>query len=163
PTLRLDLADDRRRLDETVAALRPVLLLLDPFVRLHRVDENAAAEVAPLLAHLRNLQRRYDLSVVVVHHARKGGGKVRAGQALRGSSELQAWGDANLYVRRMGEQLTLATEHRAAPSRSGIPLALVGRGDALALETADTIGAPPLEERVPPTRAERVVRALSAA
>ena len=39
PTLRLDLDSDRRRLQHTVAELRPRLLLLDPFVRLHRIDE----------------------------------------------------------------------------------------------------------------------------
>jgi hypothetical protein len=51
-SVRLDLETDRARLAETVASVRPVLLVLDPFVRLHRVDENAAADVAPLLAYL---------------------------------------------------------------------------------------------------------------
>jgi hypothetical protein len=31
--------------------MRPRLLILDPFVRLHRIDENASGEVAP--AHTR--------------------------------------------------------------------------------------------------------------
>ena len=83
PTLRLDLPADRSALDRTVAELRPRLLILDPFVRLHRIDENASGEVAPLLAHLRELQRRYALSVLVVHHAKKSAGGMRAGQALR--------------------------------------------------------------------------------
>ena len=97
PVLRLDLAADRRNLAETVDRLRPRLLILDPFVRLHRIDENASGEVAPLLAYLRELQRRYGVAVLVVHHAKKGGAGVRAGQALRGSSEFHAWGDSNLY------------------------------------------------------------------
>jgi hypothetical protein len=50
PTVRLDLDADRRNLAETVARLQPRLLILDPFVRLHRIDENASGEVAPLLA-----------------------------------------------------------------------------------------------------------------
>ena len=58
PTLRLDIELDRNRLDDTVRALRPTLLILDPFVRLHRIDENVSAEVAPLLDYLRSLQRR---------------------------------------------------------------------------------------------------------
>ena len=45
PTVRLDLAADRRSLDDTVADLQPRLLVLDPFVRLHRIDENASGEV----------------------------------------------------------------------------------------------------------------------
>ena len=80
PTLRLDLEADRRNLAETVDRLRPRLLILDPFARLHRIDENASGEVAPLLAYLRELQRRYGVAVLVVHHARKGGACVRAGQ-----------------------------------------------------------------------------------
>jgi hypothetical protein len=98
-----------------MARLQPRLLILDPFVRLHRIDENAGGEVAPLLAYLRELQRRYGVAVLVVHHARKGAGNARAGQALRGSSEFHAWGDSNLYLRRDGDDLTLTVEHQAAP------------------------------------------------
>ena len=137
PSLRLDRAEDHQQLQTTVATLRPVLLVLDPFVRLHRIDENASCEVAPLLAYLRELQRRFALAVVLVHHARKGAGTMRGGQALRGSSDLHAWGDSNLYLRRVDERLLLSIEHRAAPSQSGLPLALRGGGDALALAIVD--------------------------
>ena len=58
PILRLDLDADRKNLADTVARLLPRLLILDPFVRLHRIDENASGEVAPLLAFLREMQRR---------------------------------------------------------------------------------------------------------
>jgi len=137
PTVRLDLEADRASLDETVAALRPRLLVLDPFVRLHRIDENASGEVAPLLAYLRELQRRYGIAVALVHHAKKGGGRARAGQALRGSSEFHAWGDSNLYLRWQGDELSLAVEHRAAPPLPAVVLELAQRGDALALEVVE--------------------------
>jgi hypothetical protein len=137
PTVRLDLAADRKSLEDTVAKLAPRLLVLDPFVRMHRIDENASGEVAPLLAYLRELQRRYAVAVVVVHHARKGAGHVRAGQALRGSSEFHAWGDSNLYLRRNGEELTLTVEHRAAPAMPTVTIELAQRADALALEVVD--------------------------
>jgi RecA-family ATPase len=39
PSLRLDQPDPAQRLAATVHALRPRLLVLDPFVRLHRIDE----------------------------------------------------------------------------------------------------------------------------
>jgi hypothetical protein len=136
PSLRLDLEADRNNLAETVATLRPRLLVLDPFVRLHRIDENASGDVAPLLAYLRELQRRYAVAVIIVHHAKKGGASVRAGQALRGSSEFHAWGDSNLYLRRQAEDLTLTVEHRAASSMPPVSLELAQRGDALALEVA---------------------------
>jgi hypothetical protein len=135
PTLRLDLEADRRSLEETVAAMQPRLLVLDPFVRLHRIDENASGDVAPLLAYLRELQRRYAIAVVVVHHAKKGAGRIRAGQALRGSSEFHAWGDSNLYLRRRGDdELTLTVEHRAASPMPPVTLELAQHANALALE-----------------------------
>jgi len=138
PSLRLDLDADRANLEETIAKLRPRLLILDPFVRLHRIDENVSGEVAPLLAFLRELQRRHGIAVVVVHHARKGAGNVRAGQSLRGSSEFHAWGDSNLYLRRDGEDLiTLTVEHRAASAMPSVILELAERTNALALEVAD--------------------------
>lgn len=133
PSVRLDVERDRDALTATVDKLRPRLLVLDPFVRLHRIDENLSGEVAPLLAYLRELQRRYHVAVVLVHHARKGGAKMRAGQALRGSSEFHAWGDSNLYLRRHGEQLTLSVEHRAAASISAVSLHLNTTADAVAL------------------------------
>ena len=138
PSLRLDLDADRTSLDETVARLQPRLLVLDPFVRLHRIDENVSGEVAPLLAYLRELQRRHRLAVALVHHARKGAGNMRAGQALRGSSEFHAWGDSNLYLRRDGdERIALSVEHRAAAAMPPQTLELTQRGGALALEVID--------------------------
>lgn len=163
-SVRLDREEDRSRLTETVAQLEPVLLVLDPFVRLHRVDENAAAEVAPLLAYLRELQRAHDVAVAVVHHAKKGAAKSREGQALRGSSEFHAWGDSNLYMRRSGDRLVLSVEQRAAPSSSGIQLALSGASEALALSVVDGVMSPPPMDKPPPTpAAERVRLALATA
>lgn len=124
PALRIDLVGDQARLRETVEALRPDLLILDPFVRLHRIDENVSADVVPILSYLRELQRCAGVAVVLVHHAKKGGAKIRAGQALRGSSEFHAWTDTILYLKRKGDDLDLTIEHRAAPSEAGIRLAL---------------------------------------
>ena len=157
PTLRLDLPVDRDRLLKTVERLRPRLLILDPFVRLHRIDENASGEVAPLLAFLRELERRYELAVLLVHHAKKGGGRIRAGQALRGSSEFHAWGDSNLYLRRSNQELTLTVEHRAAPSLPPVALELAQRGEALALQLRTGAATTP-----PPSTSidERITQAL---
>ena len=139
PSLRLDLEADRARLDATVARLKPRLLVLDPFVRLHRIDENVSGDVAPLLAFLRELQRRHAVAVAVVHHARKGAGAIRAGQALRGSSEFHAWGDSNLYLRRdSDDRIVLTVEHRAAAAIPGVTLQLAQRDDVLALEPVQT-------------------------
>lgn len=158
PSLRLDTATDRERLDHTVQQHRPVLLILDPLIRLHRVDENDATQIAALLSYLRELQRKFQLAVMLVHHARKDSHASRPGQALRGSSELHGWGDSNLYMRRKGSQLTLSTEHRAAPSQDHIPLQLT--------ESASTVSLTVVQPTEPqpdsaPTPVQRVRQALA--
>lgn len=159
PTLRLDLPADRQRLERTVAERRPRLLVLDPLIRLHRIDENDASQVAPLLSFLRELQRKYQLAVVVVHHARKDAGGTRPGQALRGSSELHGWGDSNLYLRRHKQALTLTTEHRAAPSADPFAVQLTQNGPALALSVLGATSVTPASADATPT--DRVREALA--
>jgi RecA-family ATPase len=163
PSVRLDVELDRDALTATVAELRPKLLVLDPFVRLHRIDENLSGEVAPLLAYLRDLQRRFHVAVVLVHHARKGGAKLRAGQALRGSSEFHAWGDSNLYLRRQGDQLALTVEHRAAASIAAVSLQLAIDGDAVALAAIDRAIAAEPPATVPATLADKIEAQLAGA
>lgn len=125
PSLRLDLERDRARLHRTLRAATPRLLLLDPFVRLHRVDENSAGEVSALLAFLREMQREHDVAILVVHHARKNGpAGSQAGQGLRGSGDFHAWTDSALYVRRLKDQLTVSVEHRAAPAPDAFSVVL---------------------------------------
>lgn len=134
PVLRLDLSSDQERLAEALDRMRPRLLLLDPLVRLHRLDENRAAEISGLLGYIRDLQRRFDVAVVLVHHASK---KQRSqpGQALRGSSDLHAIGDCNAYLARHGDDIVLTIEHRAAKSPEPLVLELVADdgGDAMHL------------------------------
>jgi len=155
----LDAPKDRERLANTVQAHRPRLLILDPLIRLHRLDENDASQIAALLSYLRQLQRAFHVAVLVVHHARKDANATRPGQALRGSSELHGWGDSNLYMRWRGAQLTLSTEHRAAASQNNIALQLTQAGSALALCVAgDSSIAEPDSE---PSALQRVQQVLA--
>jgi len=164
PRLLLDLPCDRDQLRETVAAINPALLILDPFIRLHRSDENASKEVAPLLGYLRQLQRELNVAVLLVHHVRKGSGAKRPGQALRGSSDLHGWGDCNLYLRRNSTDLLLSVEHRAAPCQDNIPIELRANGSALALAVkasqsrTDTVCGPAAAPRQDPCH--RILQAM---
>ena len=160
PVLRLDHRSDRQRLEETVQRIRPRLVLLDPLVRLHGVDENAVADIAPILGFLRNLQRRFHTAVLLVHHSRKSGA-TRPGQALRGSSELHAWGDSNLYLRRRDHQIVMTVEHRAARGLNDIEIELAddGQGAALRLRRQVPVEAVP----APQTAEQRIVEVLAEA
>lgn len=165
--LRLDRASDVERLGATITRERPRLLVLDPFVRLARIDENSAAEVSAVLGALRQLQREHALAVLVVHHARKSAA-AHPGQSLRGSSDFAAWGDSNLYLARRASGIRLTLEHRsaAAPppldlvlaSEPATHLALAGRADADADEPEGDLGRQILdvlrESQGPVTKAE---------
>ena len=129
PALRLDRVQDQVRLRDAVAKYAPRLLVLDPFVRLHRIDENDAGQVSALLGYLRELQRAHDVAVLVVHHARKNGHAGQPGQSLRGSGDFFAWADSLLYVRRHRGQLFLSVEHRGAPAPEPLGLTLAGEED----------------------------------
>jgi len=160
PTLRLDRLDDRRRLQHTVQRIAPRLLILDPLVRLHGVDENAVADVAPILGFLRDIQRRFQTAVLLVHHARKSGA-TRPGQALRGSSELHAWGDSNLYLRRRDRQTLMTVEHRAARGLDDIEIELAEDAEepSFRLRQPPPAGAAPR----PQTPERRILEALAEA
>lgn len=160
PALRLDRASDQARLRDAVAKHAPRLLVLDPFVRLHRIDENDAGQVSAVLGYLRELQRANDVAVVVVHHARKSGAAPHApGQSLRGSGDFFAWADSLLYMRRQrAGRLLLTAEHRGAAAPDPIAVMLAGEHEDAHLElepdgeadlpTDDAPDALPLEQLV---------------
>jgi hypothetical protein len=123
PVLRLDRQDDQNRLRAAIESISPRLLVLDPLVRVAKLDENSAAEVSALLGFLRAMQRAYDLAVLVIHHARKSPASHHA-HALRGSTDFAAWSDTNLFLSRKGQLLTLQIEHRFAPPPAPLTLRL---------------------------------------
>jgi hypothetical protein len=155
PVLQLDQDGDRLRLTEAIARLRPRLLILDPLVRLHSLDENSSAEISALLGWLRGLSRAHQLAIIVVHHMSKKS-RSHLGQALRGSGDLHAWSDSSAYLtRHHAGQLLLTLEHRSAPARSPFALKLLtGVEGAIHLEpvfevSTGPVPAPaPLEDRV---------------
>jgi hypothetical protein len=130
-SLRLDRSEDQEKLDTTVMRHRPALLILDPLIRIHMADENASGDIAALLGYLRALQRKSGAAVAVVHHVRKQvSSSTGAGYSLRGSSDLYAWLDSFLYLRKHRDQLTLSAEHRSAPPLGPLQLELASNPDA---------------------------------
>jgi hypothetical protein len=134
-TVHLDTRRDQERLRATIAHFKPRLLVLDPLVRLHSLDENSSQDISRLLGYLRDLQRSFDLALILVHHTSKKA-HAQPGQSLRGSSDLHAFGDSNAYLVRKGEDVLLTLEHRAAraPEPMVLRLACLDDGAASHLE-----------------------------
>jgi hypothetical protein len=153
PTVRLDAHRDQLRLRATIAHLRPRLLVLDPLVRLHSLDENSSQDISRLLGYLRDLQRSFDLALILVHHTSKRS-HAQPGQSLRGSSDLHAFGDSNAYLARRGEEVLLTLEHRSAraPEPMVLRLACLPDGAASHLELQNAVSADvakvPLERKL---------------
>ena len=123
PVVRLP--EGLERLEATIAAFKPRLLLLDPLIRLHRADENSASEMSVILDGLRKLARSSKTAILLVHHSRKAAAG-NGGTGLRGSSDLHAFGDSNLYLRKLSQDsaLELKIEHRAAAAPAPVRLKL---------------------------------------
>jgi hypothetical protein len=129
-SLRLDRGEDREKLTATVRFHRPVLLILDPLIRLHGLDENQSGPMAELLGYFRSLQRSTGTAIAIIHHSRKHAASSAApGQSLRGSSDLYAFVDSLVSLDRRRDQVTLSAEHRSAPGLGPLPLELVPAAD----------------------------------
>lgn len=141
-TLRLDEDGDRRGLAKMLEDVRPKLVVLDPLVRLHGGDENHLGHIAELLGYLRGLQREFDCAILLTHHIakRRGAKGAQMGQALRGSGELHAWGDSNIYLTRTDEGLVkVQLEHRAAASLDPLYVELQTEGSNTHLELVEDV------------------------
>lgn len=75
----------RTRLEE----FRPDVLILDPLVELHDVDENHNSDMREVMATLRSLAVEFDMAVVVAHHTRKGIVTPGDPEAARGASAVK--------------------------------------------------------------------------
>jgi len=148
PNLKLDSPQQLKNLDTTLAQLRPALLVLDPLIRLHSADESSSHEITPVLGHLRELQRRHDLAIVLVHHARKNAHRMDQGQGLRGSGDIFAWADVLHYLNRESAGVRLTTEHRSAPALDPVVVTLVGEPPHLEITDSSADQAPTLEDRI---------------
>jgi hypothetical protein len=67
-----------------IARKRKLLIIYDSLVRFHKGDENLAAEMAPIMAHLRDLAN-VGAAVIVIHHRAKA-----ESSKFRGSSDILA-------------------------------------------------------------------------
>lgn len=151
PMLQLDRPGHQLRLAATLAAIKPRLLVLDPLVRLHRGDENSAADVSALLGFLRGLQREHGVAIAVVHHIRKSASSGQPGQGLRGSGDLHAWSDSNLFLLHRNDRLELHAEHRHHPAPEPLAVELVTGPEHLVasdIEEAAAGRGPQLQARI---------------
>jgi len=161
-SLRLDRAEHQDRLESTLLVYKPAMLILDPLVRVHGIDENIAGQVSMLLGYLRSLQRKTGAAIALIHHVRKSTSPTgAAGYSLRGSGDLYAWLDSFLYLRMHQGQRTLSAEHRSAPAFGPVALELAQSDLGTFLKAGSINDNPP--EPLQNGLAERIINLLSSA
>ncbi len=156
-------ADDKRRwralLDE-VARLQPVLVVLDPLVRMHQGDEDRAHLMTLVMAAIQQITA-HGSAVLVVHHVAKHGKNEGAavGNAARGSGAIVSATDGNHVLTRKGGHLRLETEMRDTENEH---LELVFDGAAAAFTLLDEPAPVQIARRYPGGMDPAVVVALAA-
>lgn len=121
PSLRLNHPKDLARFERRIRDDRPVLVVLDPLRRIFSGNESSSDAMSAVLGQLRRIQRQYQVAIVLTHHlSKQSEHKPVSGDRMRGSGDLHAWGDANIYAWRssLDENIVIVkVEHRNAARR----------------------------------------------
>lgn len=106
--LKIDRINDISAIEEIIQKHSPLLLIVDTYRRGISFDENDAGEVSKLFVDvLRPIVEKYDISIILIHHNKKGESSGDEMDMLRGSSDLANYADIILQMDRKGNSLIL--------------------------------------------------------
>lgn len=98
--------EHRRRLEELIQEVKPVLVIFDPLYLMFEGEINSAKELTPALNWLLHLKKEYSTSVMLIHHYNKGtnGNTPKGGARMMGSIVLYGWVESAWYLSREEEE-----------------------------------------------------------
>jgi hypothetical protein len=99
-------------LEDVIKRRRPDLIVLDPFVKLHALEENSNSDMDFVCDHLVQIAQRHNIAIDCPAHTRKG-------QAVAGDADLRRGASAQRDAGRLDYTLTVMSEEEA--KRFGIP------------------------------------------
>lgn len=102
PRLKLESEDDYSRVEETIIEYESEILIIDPFVKFHYLDENSARDMGRILERIRRLINDYKMSIIMVHHL----GKDQS-HGARGSSAILGEYDSCITLTKEGSDAQL--------------------------------------------------------
>jgi DNA-binding transcriptional ArsR family regulator len=79
---------------------QPGLVILDSLIRFHTLDENKASDMKRLAIFFRELIARFHCAFLLIHHTRKTTPFGTVSDVIRGSTELRAFPDTVLILKR---------------------------------------------------------------
>jgi len=83
------------------------VVMIDPFISTHQVNENSNASIQAVVALLRGLARATDTSISIIHHIRKGNGEEATVDAVRGAGSLIGAARAVRVINRISERTAI--------------------------------------------------------
>ena len=136
--LTLNIPEDYELLKDLIREHSPRVLIIDPFIRFHDVDENASSSISGIFKLFRELIEMYSISIILVHHAGKD--PTRGG---RGSSVITGEYDSAISIRnsRNLTKLIFDMRHVETPDNRYISF----NSETLIFETTDSSSDPVFE------------------
>lgn len=114
----LNIENEKEELIKTLEQVRPDILVLDPFIRFHNLDENTANQMGEIFSIMRVLIDTFKLSIILVHHHGKGS------KEPRGSSVIMGEYDSSIRIEKSKNFTTLSFDLRHAESPDPVKLSL---------------------------------------
>ena len=138
PVLTIDDPETQGRIEKTIQAHAPVLIILDPLRNLHSLNEDKASEMSPLLDFLRKIQRLYSCSVLLICHDKKPSkDNSRRESMTRGSNALEGWRDNAIYSDKAESGVRVQIYHRGASAPEPFLFRLSTREESGQLSSAE--------------------------
>ena len=136
--LTLNNPEDYSLLKDLISEHSPRVLIIDPFIRFHDVDENSSNCISGIFKLFRELIEMYSISIILVHHAGKD--PSRGG---RGSSVITGEYDSAIYLTKKADctKLTFDMRHVETPDNRYISF----NSETLTFECTDSSSDPVFE------------------
>lgn len=149
--IKIDRLDDLRDIKTMCSDLGVVLVIIDPFIQIHRGDENDSRAMAKVIGFLKKLTTD-GASVLLLHHHRKESEHSYGslGERLRGSSSILAGVDSHIRISKKRDVIEVQqTKSRQAREIDPFTVRLIHDEGSVKLEyEGEFIKSAPIEEKV---------------
>ena len=99
PRIKLEDDEDYKLLSAKIEEFKPNVVIIDPFIKFHQIEENSAGEMSYILERLRCLIEDFNISIILVHHLGK-----EASLGARGSSAILGEYDSCITLSKVGSE-----------------------------------------------------------
>lgn len=100
PTIKIDTIEGYGRIEEQIVKFKPKVLVIDPIYKIMTGDLLNTKDVQTLTDWIDRLIDKYQLSILLVHHTRKGAYEEWGSDDMLGSVIFSAWADTIIKITR---------------------------------------------------------------